>query len=228
MLTKKNLICFIVIFSGLISQQLNAQSETLSPLKDNIAPQTYEELWADFDPRAEPLDVEILKEWEEDNVVLQVLRYRIGIFKGQKAMMAAVYGYPKGGSKLPGLVQIHGGGQYADYRAVLTNAKRGYTTISISWAGRINAPGYVVNPQIVKLFWDGKTSDPDYKLTTDWGLLDGYHAPCRNPKNSFGTVAPAPWTLDTVESPRNNPWFGYSACRTQHDGADQRDPGGSG
>ncbi|MBL7107614.1 MAG: dienelactone hydrolase family protein [Phycisphaerae bacterium] len=207
MLTKKNLICFIVIFSGLISQQLNAQSETLSPLKDNIAPQTYEELWADFDPRAEPLDVEILKEWEEDNVVLQVLRYRIGIFKGQKAMMAAVYGYPKGGSKLPGLVQIHGGGQYADYRAVLTNAKRGYTTISISWAGRINAPGYVVNPQIVKLFWDGKTSDPDYKLTTDWGLLDGYHAPCRNPKNSFGTVAPAPWTLDTVESPRNNPWF---------------------
>lgn len=37
-------------------------------------------------------------------------------------MMVAVYGYPKSGRDLPGLVQIHGGGQYADYRAVLTNA----------------------------------------------------------------------------------------------------------
>ena len=33
--------------------------------------------------------------------------------------MAGVYGYPKGGKKLPGLVQIHGGGQYADYKAPL-------------------------------------------------------------------------------------------------------------
>ena len=39
------------------------------------------------------------KQWEEDDVVMQVLRYRIGIFKGQKAMMAAVYGYPKGGEQ---------------------------------------------------------------------------------------------------------------------------------
>ena len=83
-------------------------------------------MWAGYDPRAEPLEVETLKAWEEDGVVLRVLRYRIGIFKGRKAMMAAVYGYPKGGSKLPGLVQIHGGGQYADQKAALTNGKRGY------------------------------------------------------------------------------------------------------
>ncbi|MHC4912587.1 MAG: dienelactone hydrolase family protein, partial [Planctomycetota bacterium] len=181
--------------------------ESLTPLKDERAPQTHAELWASYDPRAEPLDVEILKEWEEDGVVLKVLRYRIGIFKGQNTMMAAVYGYPKGGQDLPGLVQIHGGGQYADYRAPLTNGKRGYATISIAWAGRINAPGYRVTPTEVKLFWEGKTDDPDYKLTTDWGLLDAYHAPCRNSKNSFARVAPAPWTLDAVESPRNNPWF---------------------
>ena len=55
--------------------------------------------------RAEPLDVEVLRDWEEDGVVLKVLRYRIGVFKGQKALIAAVYGYPKGGTKLPGLVQ---------------------------------------------------------------------------------------------------------------------------
>jgi len=181
--------------------------ETLPPVtKDNV-PQTCGELWADYDPRAEPLDIETLKQWEEDGVVMRVVRYRIGIFKGQKSSMAGVYGYPKGSTDLPGLVQIHGGGQYADYRAVLTNAKRGYATISISWAGRINAPDYKVNPEIVKLFWEGKTDDPDYKLTTDWGALDAYHAPCRNPKNAFASVSPASWTLDNVESPRNNPWF---------------------
>lgn len=181
--------------------------ETLPPVtKDNV-PQTFNQLWAGYDPRAEPLDIEILKQWEEDEVVLRIVRYRIGIFKGQKAMMAAVYGFAKGGTRLPGLVQIHGGGQYADYRAVLTNAQRGYATISIAWAGRINAPDYQVNPEIVKLFWDGKTSDPKYKLTTDWGALDAYHAPCRNPENAFAKVSPASWTLDDVESPRNNPWF---------------------
>ena len=181
--------------------------ETLPPLKDGKAPQTFEETWAGFDPRAEPLDVEVLKEWEEDGVVLKVLRYRIGIFKGQKAMMAGVYGYPKGGKNLPGLVQIHGGGQYADYRAPLTNAKRGYATISISWAGRINAPDHKVSPAEVKLFWENKTDDPKYRLTTDWGALDAYHAPTRYGQSSFGNTKPTEWTLDSVESPRNNQWF---------------------
>jgi acetyl esterase/lipase len=184
-----------------------AEPETLAPLKDGRAPHTFEELWAGFDPRREPLDSETLKTWQEDGVTLRVVRYRIGIFKGQKAMMVAVYGFPASPSKLPGLVQIHGGGQYADYRAVLTNAKRGYATISIAWAGRIAAPGYTVNPAGVALFWTGKTADPAYRLTTDWGALDAYHAPCRHEKNNFQTLAPAGWTLDAVESPRNNPWF---------------------
>jgi hypothetical protein len=87
------------------------------------------------------------------------------------------------------------------------NAKHGYATVSISWAGRISAPDYRVTPKEVKLFWDGKTADPGYKLTTDWGAVDGYHAPCRNPKNNFPSASPWPWTIDAVESPRNSPWF---------------------
>ena len=198
------LITFIYI---LYPCQQGLSQETFSPLRDGKVPQTLEELWKDFNPGKEPLDTEILKQWEEDGVVMKVLRYRIGIFKGQKAMMAAIYGYPKGATNLPGLVQIHGGGQYADYQAVLTNAKRGYATISIAWAGRINAPGYLVNPEIVKLFWDGATQDSAYKVTTDWGALDGYHAPCRHPENSFLEIPTASWTLDSIESPRNNSWF---------------------
>ena len=176
------------------------------PLSAN-APQTRESLWAGIDMRAEPLDVLVLKEWEQEGVVLRVLRYRVGIFKGHKANMAAVYGFPKGGAKLPGLVQIHGGGQFAQYEAVLTNAKRGYATISIAWAGRIAAPGYHVDPARVKLFWEGKTKDPNFKITTEWGVLDAYHSPTRYPSTDFNGLKPSAWTLDSIESPRNSPWF---------------------
>lgn len=197
------------LFVGLASLvAVGELKETLPPLEAGKMPSSVEELWQGFDPRAEPLDVEVLKGWEEDGVVFRVLRYRIGVFKGKKAMMAGIFGYPKGAKNLPGLVQIHGGGQYADHKAVLTNAKRGYATISISWAGRISAPEYRVGPAEVKLFWEGKTDDPRYRVTTDWGVLDGYHAPSRNAGNVFPKLMdPAPWTLDPVKSPRNNGWF---------------------
>ncbi|MHC4880046.1 MAG: dienelactone hydrolase family protein [Planctomycetota bacterium] len=187
------------------------EPETLPPLNDGQAPSNFDEMWAGFDPRAEPLEVETLKEWEEDGVALRVVRFRIGVFKGQKATIAAVYGFPRSaresGDKLPGLVQIHGGGQYADHKACLANGKRGYATVSIAWAGRISAPGYQVSPAEVQLFWDGKTDDPNYRVTTDWGAVDGYHAPGRNADNQFPSAKPAAWTLDNVESPRNSGWF---------------------
>ena len=151
------------------------------------------------------MDVEVLKEWEEDGVVLRIVRYRIGIFKGQKTMMAAIYGFPKGGTNLPGLVQIHGGGQFADHKAVLANAKRGYATVSIAWAGRISAPGYLVDSPIVNLFIEGNTADPAYKVTTDWKGFNGYHAVERKNRPA---AAFAEWKLDEfADSPRNSTWF---------------------
>lgn len=100
----------------LVTPGFGQLTDSLPPLKDGKAPQTFSELWQGYDPRKEPLDVEILKEWEEDGVVMKVLRYRIGVFNGKKAMMAAVYGYPKGATNVPGLVQMHGGGQSARQR----------------------------------------------------------------------------------------------------------------
>ncbi|MGK0186054.1 MAG: cephalosporin-C deacetylase-like acetyl esterase [Verrucomicrobiales bacterium] len=191
----------------LTSHVLGLAQESLSPVINGVAPQTFSQMWDGYDPTVEPLEVEVLKEWEEDGVTLKVIRYRIGIFKGQKSMMAGIYGCPKSGDSFPGLVQIHGGGQYADYRSVLTNARRGYATLSIAWAGRINAPDYKVDPAIVKLFWAGATDNENYKVTTDWSALDAYHAPSRYARNGFASTAPAAWTLDAVDSPRNNPWF---------------------
>ncbi|TWU57377.1 dienelactone hydrolase family protein [Rubripirellula reticaptiva] len=187
------------------------EQETLPQLTGGVAPATFSEMWGDFDPRAEPLETETLHQWEEDGVRLRVVRFRIGVFKGQTARLAAIVGVPMSaidsGEKIPGLVQIHGGGQFADHRACLMNAKRGYATVSIAWAGRISAPQYRVSESEVELFWDQKTDDPGYRLTTDWGAVDGYHAPCRNPANNFPSAKPAAWTIDDIESPRNSPWF---------------------
>lgn len=198
----------LLVSSSAVSAQ---EQDTLPPLDNGRAPANFTEMWKGFDPRAEPLEVEILKEWQEEGVTLRIVRFRIGVFKGQKAQLAAVYGFPQDRDarqkKLPGLVQIHGGGQYADSRACLTNARRGYATVSIAWAGRISAPGYSVSPTEVKLFWDGRVDDPRYRMTTDWGAVDGYHAPGRNAGNQFPSAKPAAWTLDAVESPRNSGWF---------------------
>jgi hypothetical protein len=185
---------------GLVAETLPSYDST-EPLHD------YSSMWNGFDPRSDDLETEILSQWEDHGVVMQVIRYSIGTFKGKKARMAAVFGYPKGTQKVPGLLQVHGGGQYAHHNAVLTNAKRGYATLSIAWAGRLSAPDYAVTPNEVKLFWENKTDDPKYKLTTDWGALDGYHAPSRNGKDAFASMPVADWTLDPIKSPRNNSWF---------------------
>jgi acetyl esterase/lipase len=75
-------------------------------------PQSVLELWADFDPRKDPLEVEVIREWKEDGAVFRHVRYFIGTFKGKPARMAAVYGFPEGAKeKLPAVMHIHGGGQ---------------------------------------------------------------------------------------------------------------------
>jgi hypothetical protein len=200
-------LVFPILFSSFLYSINATPGESLPSLEKKNAPKNIFEMWQGFDPRAEPLETEILKEWTQDGVALKILRYRIGVFKGKKAWMAGVYGFPEGENQLPGLLQIHGGGQYADYKAPLTNAKRGYATLSIAWAGRISAPEYRVSPSEVKLFWDGKIKDSNYKITTDWGALDAYHAPSRYGKDAFPSIPVEQWSLDSFESPRNNSWF---------------------
>jgi cephalosporin-C deacetylase-like acetyl esterase len=157
-------------------------------------PQNLDELWADF-PRLNrevPLETEILKAWEQANLVCRIVRYQVGIFKGAPSRVAAFYAFPKGGTKLPALVQMHGGGQSASLNSVVTYAKRGYASISINWGGNKMSLGQET--------WSGPQ--------TDWGKLDATHPPQRNKANHFaGSLAPDDFTLDAVESPRNSNWF---------------------
>ena len=205
--------CQLVLALALVSSVVarTQEPDTLPVLVEGQSPENFIQMWNGFDPETEPLETEVLHQWEEDGVVLKIVRFRIGVFKHSKAILAAVYGYPKAsvasGKRLPGLLQIHGGGQYADHKACVANAKRGYATVSIAWAGRISATAYRVTPKEVELFWNGDASNPNYRLTTDWGAVDGYHAPGRNKGNVFPNAKPASWTIDSVESPRNSGWF---------------------
>ncbi len=170
-------------------------SALLFPFGNLIAadpPQTLTELWADFDPRKDPLEIEVLKEWERDGVVCRIVRYQVGIFKGVPSRVAAFYAFPKRGTKLPALVEMHGGGQSASLNSVVTYAKRGYAGISINWGGN--------KMNVGKETWSGPQ--------TDWGKLDATHPPQRNKANHFaGALTPDEYTLDAVESPRNSNWF---------------------
>ena len=169
-------------------------TDSLPPLRDGKVPQSLDELWGGYDPRAEPLEAETLKEWERDGIVCRVVGYRIGTFKGAPATMVGLYAFPKGAAKLPGLLQIHGGGQSAGLDGAVADAKRGYACLSLNWGGN-------------KLNFG--RSPPDYDgPNTDWGKLDATHPPQRNKANHFaGPLTPDDYTLDSIESPRNSNWF---------------------
>ena len=155
-------------------------------------PRTLNQLWSDFDPRKDPLEIEVLKEWEEDGIICRIVRYQVGVLKGAPSLVAGFYGFPKGGKNLPALVEIHGGGQSASLNSVVTYARRGYASISINWGGNKMSLGQEA--------WSGQQ--------TDWGKLDATHPPQRNQVNHFaGSLTPDAYTLDAVESPRNSNWF---------------------
>jgi dienelactone hydrolase len=194
MVRRRYCVCLTALVAVWASGVLRAADETFRKLSDGRPPQTLDELWANYDPQAEPLESETLKEWERDGVVCRVVRYRIGTFKEAPAAMVGFYAFPKGGTKLPGLLQIHGGGQSANLDGAVADAKRGYACLSLNWGG--NKLNLGRNPPA----YDGPN--------TDWGRLDATHPPQRNKANHFaGPLTPDDYTLDAIESPRNSNWF---------------------
>jgi len=175
-------------------------------------PKTVTELWAGFEEfdKATPMEGEVLKEWEADGVVCRLVRYQVGVFKGAPSRVAAFYAFPKGGSKLPAVLEMHGGGQSASSDAVMQWARRGYAAMSLNWGGnRLN-----FGRSNVTLKWGGTgmnsgRSNVTYEgPQTDWGNLDATHPPQRDKINHFaGPLLPNEYTLDAVESPRNSNWF---------------------
>ncbi|MDG1354944.1 MAG: acetylxylan esterase, partial [Opitutales bacterium] len=163
---------------------------SLPSIEKGEVPQNVEELWANYDPRAEPLDVQIIREWDEvyegKEIKAQMLTFTVGTFKNQVSRISAYYSYPKDmKEKVPGLVQVHGGGQRANKHMVEVDAANGYASISLNWGGRELA--------------DQKPGAPG----TDWGAID----PTQKHVSHYFRLTPDGKTAETVYSPRNNNWF---------------------
>src|SRR5688572_27156784 len=94
------------------------------------------EVWAGFDPRAEPLEVEVLKEWDEHGAHYREFFFTGMTHEGSKVRVYAVYSAPIGAMKLPAVLHIHGGGQtaYAPWLKHWNN--RGYAALTFNWGGR--------------------------------------------------------------------------------------------
>ena len=80
----------------------SAQKDSLTPYTQaSEVPQTALELWKDYDPRQENLEVKIHHEWKQDGVVSRLISFKVGTFKGSDARIAAYYCFPENGEKNP-------------------------------------------------------------------------------------------------------------------------------
>jgi dienelactone hydrolase len=162
--------------------------DSLPPLVDGKIPTNVDELWGNYDPGKEPLETEVLREWKHGDITIRHVVFTVGTFKGKKARLAGFYAFPKSDKKLPGILQIHGGGGKAESSAAIWAADNGYAGLSINWLG---------NPM-------DKMQPGD--ANTDWGAID----PTQKHNTHYdtsGSAKPDDKTLDAVESPRNNNWF---------------------
>ena len=68
-------------------------------------------VWAGFDPRSEPLEIEPLKRWNEHGARYTEFTFTGMTQEGSKVRVYAISAAPIGKHNLPGVLHIHGGGQ---------------------------------------------------------------------------------------------------------------------
>jgi len=141
-----------------LSMSLNAfAEETFTPYQAGEVPQNATDLWKDYDPGSEDLDVKVIKEWKEGGVVTRYITFKVGTFKGADSRIAAYYSFPDNGKKNSAFVWCHGGGQRAERSRGVYFAKQGFATVDINWLER--------------------PMEKDIDENTDWGNVDPTQGP---------------------------------------------------
>ncbi len=175
------------VVCGMAFARESLAADSFPPLEGREPPQSLAELWEGYDPTAEPLEVEVVREWHADGIVTQMLVYTVGTFRSEPARIAAYYARPAEVARpVPGILQIHGGGQRAERPTVEAYAKNGYASLSINWGGR-----------------DLEDTEPG-DAGTDWGAVDATQT---GHNTHYSSIEPDAKTLDAVASPRNSNWF---------------------
>ena len=190
-LTTSFAIASLFAIGSLFASGVLCAEETFTPYAVEHVPQSVAELWKNYDPRREPLEVQVVKEWKTDEVVTRYVTFKVGTFKGVDARVAAYYSFPTSGERHPAFVWSHGGGQRAERGRGIYFAKQGYASIDINWLGR--------------------PMEADVDVNTDWGKVDPTQGPrfySRALRQNWKlNLMPDEFTIDTVPSPRNSNWF---------------------
>lgn len=141
-------------------------------------------LWQGFDPRQEPLEEELFRTDEEDGGSIRIdwLYFTGQTWEGEKTRVFAYRGAPREGSKLAGVLHIHGGGQTANIEWPRYWARRGYVCVSFDFCGNTNLPNL----------------GPEYRREhyTRWGKIQA------NMMQIGGGSQMEP-------TPRHNPWHNW-------------------
>ena len=181
----------LVAIPAFLSLAAKPLQDSLPTMTSDSIPVDIPTLWATFDPTNEALEMEVLHTYEKEDVTIQMISYVVGTFKGNKVRMGGYLAYPtERNQKLPGIVQIHGGGQraMADYAAGI--AQNGYVVFATNWGGKL-------------MEHQEKGQPGEGKVGTDWSPLDA----TQNHNAWYANTAPDPYTYDDFDSPRNNNWF---------------------
>lgn len=181
---------------------VHSNTSTTNQTADQTVPQSVQELWANFDPRQDPLNTQTIREWTEDDGVFRHVRFLVGHFRGAPASMTAIYGFPRQRyGRLPAVLHIHGGGQRGFLHEVRFLVSRGYAGLSVNWGG--NGDG---EPP----FNSVEGAEPD-DPNTDWGVVD----PSQLNPAGYDSILPGPKQLVTNrEHPQNCNWYLLTlACR---------------
>jgi len=193
---KRRLFIQSLSYSALVPSFNFGQSSSTSQL-----PASVEELWDDFDPRRDPLEVELIREWKDELGHFKHVRFLVGVFKDTPARITAIYGTPLSTTKVPGVMHIHGGGQRASLPEVRFLVSLGFAGLSINWGGSgtgsppLNPPdGFLAN-------------DPN----TEWGQVD----PTQINVPGYTSMLPGPKQFyEDREHPKNCNWYLLTlACR---------------
>lgn len=159
-------------------------------------PQSVEQLWAEFDPRQDALETEVIREWQENGGVYRHVRFVVGTFKGKTARMTAIYGFPEAprrNNRLPAVMHIHGGGQRGSLGEVKLLVARGYAALSVNWGGSSGQSPF-------NSVEGAEPGDPN----TDWGAVD----PSQLNVPGYNSLQPGPKQLfEDREHPQNNNWY---------------------
>ncbi len=192
MRNSKTLILFSLLFTFAFTASALPQDSVPQWTDEDVA-QSVEQLWQDYDPRKETLNVKNVRSWQQDGVNVHYIVYTVGRFRGEDSTVAAFYTTPLDTTKkYPAVVNIHGGGQRAYLRGCIEYAQRGYCCISPNWGGR-----------------EMETAQAG-DLNTDWGAVD----PTQSNPQGYSSLLPGPNKIDPFQSPRNNHWYLLTiACR---------------